>query len=49
VTARPRRSSALEAAIRLIGGRLAAAHTPAGTEVVGDVTLDDLRRVFPGY
>lgn len=39
----------LEAAIRLIGGRLAAAHTPAGTEVIGDVTLDDLRTVFPGY
>jgi uncharacterized protein (TIGR03083 family) len=39
----------LEAAIRLIGGRLTAAHTPAGVEVTGDLTLDDLRRVFPGF
>ena len=39
----------LEAAVRLIGGRLTAAHTPAAVEVTGDVTLDDLRRVFPGY
>ncbi len=39
----------LEAAIRLIGGRLAPAHTPAGVEVIGDMTLDDLRKVFPGY
>jgi uncharacterized protein (TIGR03083 family) len=39
----------LESAIRLIGGRLTAAHTPAGVEVIGDLTLDDLRKVFPGY
>ncbi|HEY0813537.1 MAG TPA: maleylpyruvate isomerase family mycothiol-dependent enzyme [Pseudonocardia sp.] len=39
----------LEAAIRLIGGRLTPAHTPAGVEVIGDLTLDDLRRVFPGF
>ena len=39
----------LEAAIRLIGGRLAAAHTPAAVAVTGDLTLDDLRAVFPGY
>jgi uncharacterized protein (TIGR03083 family) len=39
----------LEAAVRLISGRLTAAHTPAAVEVTGDVTLDDLRRVFPGY
>ena len=39
----------LEAAIRLVGGRLTAAHTPAGVEVIGDVTLDDLRKVFPGF
>jgi uncharacterized protein (TIGR03083 family) len=39
----------LESAIRLIGGRLGPEHTPAGVEVTGNVTLDDLRRVFPGY
>jgi hypothetical protein len=35
--------------LRLIGGRLSPAHTPPGVEVIGDVTLDDLRAVFPGY
>jgi uncharacterized protein (TIGR03083 family) len=39
----------LEAAIRLLAGRLDPAHTPEGVTVSGDVTLDDLRRVFPGY
>lgn len=39
----------LEAAVRLIGGRLTAAHTPAHVEVIGDLTLADLRRVFPGF
>jgi uncharacterized protein (TIGR03083 family) len=39
----------LEAALRLIAGRLTPAHTAAGTTVTGNVTLDDLRRVFPGY
>lgn len=39
----------LEAAIRLISGRLTTAHTPAAVEVVGDLTLNDLRKVFPGY
>jgi uncharacterized protein (TIGR03083 family) len=38
-----------EAAIRLLGGRLTAPYTPAGVEVAGNVTLDDLRRVFPGF
>ena len=38
-----------EAALRLIGGRLGPAHTPAGVEVIGDVSLDELRAVFPGY
>ncbi len=38
-----------EALIRLIGGRLTAPYTPEGVEVTGNVTLDDLRRVFPGY
>ena len=39
----------LESAVRLIGGRLTPAHTPDGVTVTGDVTLDDLRRVFPGF
>jgi uncharacterized protein (TIGR03083 family) len=39
----------LEAVIRLLAGRLDAAHTPAGVDVTGDLTLDDLRKVFPGY
>jgi uncharacterized protein (TIGR03083 family) len=39
----------LEAGIRLLAGRLGAEHTPAGVEVTGNVTLDDLRTVFPGY
>ena len=38
-----------EAAIRLLGGRLTAPYTPAGVGVTGNVTLDDLRRVFPGF
>jgi uncharacterized protein (TIGR03083 family) len=39
----------LESVVRLLAGRLDAAHTPAGVAVTGDLTLDDLRRVFPGY
>jgi uncharacterized protein (TIGR03083 family) len=39
----------LEAMARLIGGRLAPAHTPDSVGVVGNVSLDELRRVFPGY
>ncbi|MEV4747219.1 maleylpyruvate isomerase N-terminal domain-containing protein [Streptosporangium sp. NPDC049248] len=38
-----------EAWVRLLGGRLAPEHTPPSVSVTGDgVTLDDLRRVFPG-
>ncbi|WP_326828414.1 maleylpyruvate isomerase N-terminal domain-containing protein [Streptosporangium sp. NBC_01810] len=38
-----------EAWVRLLGGRLAGEHTPASVAVTGDgITLDDLRRVFPG-
>jgi uncharacterized protein (TIGR03083 family) len=37
------------AALRLIGGRLAPEHTPAGVEVTGNVSLDELRAVFPGF
>jgi uncharacterized protein (TIGR03083 family) len=39
----------LEAAIRLIGGRLKPGFTPADVTVTGNISLDDLRRVFPGY
>ncbi|MEU4241826.1 maleylpyruvate isomerase family mycothiol-dependent enzyme [Actinoplanes sp. NPDC026619] len=39
----------LEAAIRLIYGRLRPEHTPADVEVTGNVTLDQLRTVFPGF
>ena len=39
----------LEAVMRLLGGRLKPAHTPAAVRVEGNVSLDDLRRVFPGY
>ncbi|WP_309650755.1 maleylpyruvate isomerase family mycothiol-dependent enzyme [Nocardioides sp.] len=38
-----------EAAVRLLSGRLGAERTPAGVDVTGNVTLDDLRKVFPGY
>lgn len=38
-----------EAALRLIAGRLPPQYTPADVTVSGNVTLDDLRRVFPGY
>lgn len=39
----------LEAALRLLSGRLTDRYTGDDIEVTGDVTLDDLRRVFPGY
>lgn len=39
----------LEAAVRLLAGRLGPEHTPDGVRVTGDVSLDDLRGVFPGY
>jgi uncharacterized protein (TIGR03083 family) len=39
----------LEAAIRLLAGRLEPQHTPDGVTVEGNVGLDDLRNVFPGY
>lgn len=38
-----------EAFARLIAGRLDAEHTPASVAVEGDISLDDLRRTFPGY
>ena len=39
----------LGAAIRLVAGRLRPEHTPPGVEVTGNVTLAELREVFPGY
>jgi hypothetical protein len=38
-----------EALLRLVVGRLDAAHTPPVALSAGHVTLDDLRRVFPGF
>ena len=38
-----------ESFVRLMSGRLKPEHTPAEVDVTGNVTLDDLRRVFPGY
>jgi uncharacterized protein (TIGR03083 family) len=38
-----------EAWLRLVYGRLAPQWTPAGVEITGPVTLDDLRRTFPGF
>lgn len=42
-------SGPLEAALRLIMGRLGPEHTPADVVVTGNVTLDELRAVFPGF
>jgi uncharacterized protein (TIGR03083 family) len=39
----------LESALRLFAGRLAPEYTPEGLRVTGNVTLDQLRTVFPGY
>lgn len=39
----------LEAAVRLIAGRLGPAYTPQGVAVTGNVGLDELRQVFAGY
>jgi uncharacterized protein (TIGR03083 family) len=38
-----------DAVARLISGRLTPRWTPESVTVSGNVTLDDLRRVFPGY
>jgi uncharacterized protein (TIGR03083 family) len=42
-------TGSLAQAIRLLAGRLTPRYTPAGVEVTGNVGLDDLRKVFPGY
>jgi hypothetical protein len=38
-----------EAWLRLVSGRLAPARTPSTVSLTGDVTLDILRAVFPGF
>lgn len=38
-----------EALLRLLEGRLTTAHTPGAVSADGSVSIDDLRRVFPGY
>jgi uncharacterized protein (TIGR03083 family) len=38
-----------EALVRLMAGRLRPEHTPEDVVVTGEVTLDELRRVFPGF
>jgi uncharacterized protein (TIGR03083 family) len=42
-------NGALESVLRLLSGRLKPKYTPEGVDVTGNVTLDDLRQVFPGY
>jgi len=39
----------LQAALRLLSGRLKAPYVPQGLQVTGNVTLADLQRVFPGF
>ncbi|GID90653.1 maleylpyruvate isomerase N-terminal domain-containing protein [Amorphoplanes digitatis] len=39
----------VESAVRLLAGRLTPKHTPPGVEVTGNVSLDELRAVFPGF
>ena len=39
----------IEGVARLLGGRLGQDHTPGDADVSGDVGLDELRPVFPGY
>jgi uncharacterized protein (TIGR03083 family) len=38
-----------EALVRLTAGRLRSDHQPSDVSVEGDLSLDDLRQVFPGY
>jgi uncharacterized protein (TIGR03083 family) len=38
-----------ESVIRLLSGRLTPSYTPADVQVTGNVTLDQLRQVFPGF
>jgi uncharacterized protein (TIGR03083 family) len=38
-----------ESFVRLLSGRLAPEYTPSSVEATGDVSLDVLRQLFPGY
>jgi uncharacterized protein (TIGR03083 family) len=38
-----------ESFLRLTSGRLAPEHTPSEVTIEGSITIDDLRRAFPGY
>lgn len=42
-------SGPLEAAIRLLAGRLDPNHTPSDLKITGNTTLEYLRTVFPGF
>ena len=42
-------SGPIEAVLRLLAGRLAPDQTPDDVRVTGNVTLEELREVFPGY
>ena len=42
-------TGAPESLIRLLGGRLTSLYTPATVSVSGNITLEELRKVFPGY
>ncbi len=42
-------TAAPESVIRLLGGRLTPGYTPASVSLTGNVSLDELRAVFPGY
>jgi uncharacterized protein (TIGR03083 family) len=47
--AEARLSIPAEALLRLTSGRLDPDHTPGSVRVEGDMALDELRRLFPGY
>jgi uncharacterized protein (TIGR03083 family) len=47
--AHSRLSGPAEAFVRLTSGRLNAEHTPATVKAGGEISLDELRRAFPGY
>jgi hypothetical protein len=49
IDAHSRLSGPAEAFVRLTSGRLKAEHTPETMRAAGEVSLEDLRRVFPGY
>jgi uncharacterized protein (TIGR03083 family) len=42
-------AGSIESAMRLVAGRLSPEHTPPGVAVTGNISLDELRTVFPGF